>query len=147
MRASPTEFCFVHASDLHLGGRRWLRSTPLNGRIAERVALADQLALRALVDLCLGERAEMLLCSGDVVDRWCRDYRVGLVLVHELLRLRDAGCEVVLLLGNHNVRSRVLRPLLLPEHARVLGVSGPETRVLDHLGIAVHGWSGYAKSS
>ena len=113
----------------------------MNEYIAERVAAADRLALRALVNLCLGERAKLLICSGDIIDGWCRDYRVGFDLVHELLRLRDAGCEVVLLLGNHDVRSRVLRPLLLPEYARILGLSGPETRVLDRLGIALHGWS------
>jgi DNA repair exonuclease SbcCD nuclease subunit len=113
----------------------------VNEYIAERVAAADRLALRALVDLCLGERARVLICSGDIIDGWCRDYRVGFVLVHELLRLQDAGCEVVLLLGNHDVRSRVLRPLLLPEHARILGVSGPETRVLDRLPKPRHGWT------
>jgi len=30
------DFCFVHAADLHLGGRRWLRSTRLLIRGAER---------------------------------------------------------------------------------------------------------------
>jgi DNA repair exonuclease SbcCD nuclease subunit len=83
----------------------------------------------------------MLLCAGDVIDGWCRNHRVGLVLVNELLRLRDGGCEVVLLLGNHDVRTRVMNPLLLPENARVLGLSGPETRVLDRIGVALHGWS------
>ena len=135
------DFCFVHVADLHLGGRRWLRSTPVDERFAERVSLADRLALRALVDLCVEERAQLLLCDGDIIDGWCRNHRVGLVLVHELLRLRDSGCEVVLLLGNHDVRTRVMNPLLLPEHARVLGVSGPETRVLDRIGVALHGWS------
>jgi DNA repair exonuclease SbcCD nuclease subunit len=83
----------------------------------------------------------MLLCAGDVIDGWCRDHRVGLVLVHELLRLHDSGCEIALLLGNHDVRTRVMNPLLLPERARVLGRFAPETRVLDRLGIALHGWS------
>lgn len=102
---------------------------------------ADRLALRALVDLCLKERAKLLLCAGDIVDGWCRDHRVGLVLVQELLRLRESGCEAVLLLGNHDVRTRVVRPLLLPEHAFVLGLRGPETRVVERLGVALHGWS------
>jgi DNA repair protein SbcD/Mre11 len=135
------DFCFVHAADLHLGGRRWLRTTPADAGIAQRVSQADQLALHSLVDLCLEERAKMLLCSGDVIDGWCRNHRVGLVLVHELLRLRDGGCEVVLLLGNHDVRTRVMKPLLLPQHAFVLGLHGPETRVLEPLGVALHGWS------
>jgi hypothetical protein len=57
------------------------------------------------------------------------------------LRLREAGCEAVLLLGNHDVRTRVMKPLLLPEHAFVLGLRVPETRVLERLGVALHGWS------
>jgi exonuclease SbcD len=135
------DFCFVHAADLHLGGRRWLRGAPVDARIARSVSQADRLALHALVDLCLAERAAMLLCAGDVIDGWCRNHAVGLVLVQELLRLRDGGCEVVLLLGNHDVRTRVIKPLLLPQHAFVLGLRGPETRVLERLGVALHGWS------
>jgi DNA repair exonuclease SbcCD nuclease subunit len=99
------------------------------------------LALRALVDLCLAEGAQLLLCVGDIIDGWCRDHRVGLVFVQELLRLREVGCEVALLLGNHDVRTRVMRPLLLPDNARVLGERGPETWLLERLGTALHAWS------
>jgi DNA repair protein SbcD/Mre11 len=135
------DFCFVHAADLHLGGRRWLRSPPPDSELAERIRHADRLALSALIDLCLAEHASLLLCSGDIIDGWCRDHRVGLGLQHELLRLRDAACEVALLLGNHDARTRVIRPLPLPEHAWVLGIGGPETRLISRLGVALHGWS------
>lgn len=135
------DYCFVHAADLHLGGRRWLRSPPTHRGLAEVVQGADQLALKNLIDLCLTERASMLLCSGDVMDGWCRDHRVGLRLVHELTRLREVGCHVWLLLGNHDVRTRVMKSLLLPEHGHVLGIGGPQTRVLEQLGVALHGWS------
>jgi DNA repair exonuclease SbcCD nuclease subunit len=141
MTSAEPDLRFVHAADLHLGGRRWLRTRPTDRAIAERVRLADRLALGALVDLCLTERADLLLCAGDIIDGWCRDHGVGLWLVRELLRLRDARCEVALVFGNHDVRTRVLRPLLLPDHTRTLGLSGPETRVVDRLGVAIHGWS------
>lgn len=136
-----SDYCFVHAADLHLGGRRWLRSTPVDRQLARRVALADRLALRALVDLCQQERARLLLLAGDIVDGWCRNHAVGLWLVQELLRLREGACQVVLLLGNHDVRARVLNSLLLPDHAHLLGRRGPETLVLEELGVALHGWS------
>ncbi len=135
------DFCFIHSADLHLGGRRWLREKPSSQHIADTASRADQLALTALVDLCLQEGAKVLLCSGDLVDGWCRDHTVGMWLVHELLRLREGSCEAVLLLGNHDVRTRVVKPLLLPEHACCLGLGGPETRVFDALGLALHGWS------
>lgn len=135
------DFCFVHAADLHLGGRRWLRSEPTDRGLAERVAYADRLALAALVDLCLEERAALLICAGDIFDGWCRSHRADLVFVHELLRLRDVRCRVVILLGNHDARCRVARALLLPEHAVVLGRGAPGTLILDELGVALHGWS------
>ncbi len=141
MPHSSADFCFVHAADLHLGGRRWLGSTPANAALAEHVRVAELLALRRLIDLCLNEGAKLLLCVGDIIDGWCQDHRVGLVLVQELLRLCEADCEVALLLGNHDVRTRVMRPLLLPVHARVLGQQGPETRLLEPLGVALHAWS------
>jgi DNA repair exonuclease SbcCD nuclease subunit len=134
------DFCFVHAADLHLGGRRWLRCAPASRRLAQRVAAADKLALRSLVDLCLAERAALLLCAGDVLDGWCRDHNVGLELVQQLLRLGGA-CHVALVLGNHDARTRVMGPLLLPGHVHVLGRVGPETRILSELGVALHGWS------
>lgn len=141
MAADPREFCLVHAADLHLGGRLWLDPSGLHPHFADRAAWADRLALRALVDLCLSTRAALLLLAGDVIDGWCRDHTVGLWLVHELLRLSDSSCQVLILLGNHDARTRVMRPLLLPGYARVLGLHGPETLVLERLGLALHGWS------
>jgi DNA repair exonuclease SbcCD nuclease subunit len=138
---SSADFVFVHAADLHLGGRRWLQRRPPDPDFARLIEQADHHALRALVELCRHERAALLLCAGDVIDGWCRDHRVGLGLVHELLGLRDTGCEAVLLLGNHDARTRVIQPLLLPELASVIGLGRPETRVVEHLGVALHGWS------
>lgn len=136
-----SSFCFVHASDLHVGGRRWLKRQPSNGKFRELSSRADRLALLRLIDLCLVEGARFLLCSGDIVDGWCRDASVGFWLVRQLERLRETGCRVALLLGNHDVRTRFMRPLLLPSHAFVLGRGGPETRVLADLGVALHGFS------
>lgn len=134
-------FCFVHAADLHLGGRRWLQTTPPFAALVDRVRRADRLALHALTELCLAERAALLLLAGDVIDGWCRDHRVGLELERELLRLERAGCHVAIVLGNHDLRTRVMLPLLLPGNARVLGLHEPETLVFEELGLAVHGVS------
>lgn len=136
-----SSFCFVHASDVHLGGRRWLRHPPPHPRLRELARDADRLAFLRLVELCIQEEARFLLLAGDVVDGWCRDARVGFWLVRQLERLCDVGCRVALLLGNHDVRTRFMRPLLLPAHAFVLGLSGPETRVLEDVGVALHGFS------
>jgi len=135
------EFCIVHAADLHLGARRWTQGLPKDPGFRERLLLADRLALRSLIDLCVHVRARVLVCAGDVIDGWCRDATAGLFLAQELHRLREIGCETLIGLGNHDVRSRVMRSLLLPCQASLIGIQGPETRVFEALGLAVHGWS------
>jgi DNA repair exonuclease SbcCD nuclease subunit len=136
----PT-FRFVHAADLHLGGRRWLAREPSFPGLRERVRHADELAFGALVELCLSEQARLLVCAGDVFDGWCRDYGVALRFAQQLCRLRDARCSVAVVLGNHDARSRHLGHALLPDLARVLGRGQPETWLPPELGVAVHGWS------
>lgn len=134
-------FCIIHAADLHLGARRFTQGMPKNLGLREKLFHADRLAFSALLDLCISERARFLLCSGDVIDGWCRDASAGLFLATELLRLREVGCETLILLGNHDIRSRAMRSLLLPCQASLIGVYGPETRNNEQLGFSVHGWS------
>jgi DNA repair exonuclease SbcCD nuclease subunit len=134
-------FRFVHAADLHLGGRRWLSGEPSFPGLRATIRRADELAFEALVDLCLARNARLLLCAGDVFDGWCRDYAVVLRWAEQLRRLGEASCSVALLLGNHDARSRHLRHALLPDSARVLGRAGPDTWRLPELGVALHGWS------
>ncbi len=134
-------FCFMHAADLHLGGRRWLRSAPPNAELGYLVQKADELACERLVQACRTERARLLVLAGDVIDGWCRDFQVALRLVRRLEPLAAQGCDVVLLLGNHDARSRALRSLLVPSHVHVLGLHGPETLVLSDVSVAVHGIS------
>jgi len=138
---SSADFCFVHAADLHLGGRRWLSRMPESAEMRHAVREADRSAFRRLVQLCLDERARFLILAGDVFDGWCRDHHVGYELCADLSRLREAHCDVVVTLGNHDVRSPVAGPLLLPQHAFVLGLTGPETRLFERAGVAFHSWS------
>jgi DNA repair exonuclease SbcCD nuclease subunit len=67
--------------------------------------------------------------------------KTGLFFVRQMLRLGDAGIRVLTVRGNHDAASRVIRHLLLPAHVTELGLAGPQTVVLDDLGIAVHGQS------
>jgi DNA repair protein SbcD/Mre11 len=131
---------FVHASDLHL-------DSPLRGLPRYPEAPVDAFrgatrrALARLVALCLEERAALLVIAGDLVDGSGRDYKTGLFLVKELLRLREQAIEVVVVRGNHDAANRWFGKLLFPDHVTELGLGGPETLVLDALGLAVHGWS------
>jgi len=139
--AGTGSFSFVHGADLHLGGRRWLRSSPPNASFGRLAQSADRQAFQNLVALCIQERARFLILAGDVIDGWCRDFSVALRLARDLEALSHSGCECLLLLGNHDARSRALGCLLLPQHAWALGLRGPETRLFADVGVAIHGWS------
>jgi DNA repair protein SbcD/Mre11 len=130
---------FVHAADVHL-------DSPLYGLLRHEGAPggamgATRRALAALVTLCIEEQASFLLLGGDLVDATGRDYKTGLFFVQEMLRLRDADIPVFSVRGNHDAESRVMTCLALPENVTELGLLGPETVVIDELGVAIHGQS------
>lgn len=64
----------------------------------------------------------------------------------QVKRLRDAGIGVYMVRGNHDTKSKLTASLSLrlPEGVVNLSTSKPETKVLDHLGVAIHG-RGYPK--
>jgi DNA repair protein SbcD/Mre11 len=130
----------VHAADLHLGcsirGLERCAEAPVGA-----ACRATGRALSALVDLCIDEGAALLVLSGDLVDASARDHKVGLFFVREMLRLRDAAIRVFSVRGNHDAANRIVPSLLLPDNVVELGLDGPETVVVDQLGVALHGQS------
>src|SRR5947208_3254133 len=131
---------FVHAADLHI-------DSPLRGLDAydgapvERVRGATRRALANLVQLCLDERADLLVLAGDVFDGEWRDFNTGLHFVKQLNQLRAIGTRVFLVRGNHDAASEVTRALALPDHVHEFADGCAETVVVDELGVALHGLS------
>lgn len=131
---------FVHAADLHIDSP--LRGlSAYEGAPAERVRGATRRAFSNLVQLCLDERAALLLLAGDVFDGEWRDFNTGLFFLRELNRLRDAGTRVFLVRGNHDAQSEVTRALKLPDHVHPFSHQAAETVVLEEEGVALHGLS------
>ncbi len=130
----------VHAADLHIDSpMRGL--SRYDGAPAATMRGATRVAMTNLINLCLEERADLLLLAGDVFDGDWKDYSTGLFFQGELSRLREIGAQVVTVRGNHdalNVVTRGLKPL---ERVRELDSARPETVVFDSLGVAVHGQS------
>jgi DNA repair exonuclease SbcCD nuclease subunit len=128
----------IHAADLHL-------DSPLTG--LERYELAPVAELRGatrgafdrLVELCISERAELLLLAGDLFDGNWRDYSSGLFLCERMARLREAGVDVVWIRGNHDAASRLTRHLRMPENVRELSTREPESVSFERLNLVVHG--------
>jgi exonuclease SbcD len=132
----------VHAADLHLDSplRGALSRTDLSSARA-RVRTATRSALSNLVDLCIAERAGLLLIAGDVYDGDWRDYSTGLFFAHQMGRLREAGVQVVMIRGNHDAASQITKSLRLPDNVRELSAKRAESVCLDALGVAIHGQS------
>ncbi len=130
----------VHAADLHLDSPlAGLERYP--GAPVEAIRGATRRAFENLIDLCIEERASLLLVAGDIFDGDWKDYSTGLFFASALGRLREIGTRVVLVRGNHDAASQITRYLRLPEHVIELDHVAPETRVFDDLGVAVHGQS------
>jgi DNA repair exonuclease SbcCD nuclease subunit len=131
---------FVHSADLHLDSP--LRGLErYDGVVAEKIRGATRGALVNLVDLCLSEEADLLLIAGDLYDGSWKDYRTGLFFAAQMSRLRAADIPVVIIRGNHDAASQITKSLRLPDNVIELRSSRPETRVLERIGVAVHGQS------
>jgi len=130
----------VHAADLHLdsalAGLTRYESAP-----ADEIRGATRRAFSNLVNLCLEERAALLVISGDLFDGDWRDISTGLFFAAQLNKLCEAGMQVVWIRGNHDAVSQIRRSVRLPEAVIELSSERAETRVFDRLGIAVHGRS------
>jgi DNA repair exonuclease SbcCD nuclease subunit len=130
----------VHAADLHIDSP--LRGLDrYEGAPAERLRGATRRALENLVALCIDECVDVLLLAGDIFDGSWKDYSTGLFFASQMARLREANVPVVLVRGNHDAASSVVKALRLPENVRELSWRKPETFELRDAGIAVHGQS------
>ncbi len=130
----------VHAADLHLDsalhGLSRYESAPV-----DEIRGATRRAFVNLVSLCLEERASLLVIAGDLFDGDWRDVSTGLFFAAQLSKLCEAGVRVAWIRGNHDAVSQIRRSVRLPEAVIELAADRAETRVLDDLGVAVHGRS------
>jgi DNA repair exonuclease SbcCD nuclease subunit len=98
---SDSEFCFVHAADLHL-------DTPfrgvqqVSGAIAAQLREASLNAFDAIVALALERNAAFFLVAGDVYDGAVRGLRAQIRFREGLTRLADAGIPTFVVHGNHD---------------------------------------------
>jgi predicted phosphodiesterase len=134
---------FIHTADLHLDSPlRGLARYP--GAPVDEIRGATRRAFENLVHLATTEAVDFVVIAGDVYDGDWRDYRTGLFFAAQMSRLREADVPVLMVSGNHDARSIITRTLRLPDNVRHLSSDGPETALLDDLGVAVHG-HGYAE--
>lgn len=137
---------FVHAADLHIDSP--LRGLErYEGAPVELIRGATRRAVEHLVDLCIEERAGLLVVSGDLYDGDWRDYSTGLFFCGQMARLREGGVTVVWIRGNHDAASRLTQHLRPPDNVHELSHTRPATFECDVEGVsvAVHG-QGFPKA-
>jgi len=132
------EFCFVHAADVHL-------DSPLaglaryEGAPVQAIRRATRDAFSNLVELAVVEAVDFVLIAGDLYDGDWKDYNTGLFFSAQMARLEEAGIPAFVVAGNHDAASQITRRLRPPGNVHVFSTAAPQTRVLERLGVAVHG--------
>jgi DNA repair exonuclease SbcCD nuclease subunit len=133
-------FRFVHAADIHLDSPlKGLESYP--DAPVEQIRGAARRAFDNLVGLAMEEGAAFVLLAGDFFDGDWKDYNTGLYFTHRMGRLREAGIPVFMVSGNHDAAGHITRALALPDNVTLFSSRRPETRILEDLGVAIHGQS------
>ncbi|OQY47250.1 MAG: DNA repair exonuclease [Candidatus Parabeggiatoa sp. nov. 2] len=131
---------FIHAADIHL-------DSPLKGLARYEGAPVEQIqqttrrAFINLIDLACTEAVDFILLAGDLYDVDWKDYNTGLFFNQQMSRLREANIPVFMVLGNHDAGNTITRQLRLPDNVTEFSDRQPETKVLEHLGVAIHGQS------
>ncbi|KAA0086687.1 DNA repair exonuclease [Mycolicibacterium sp. P9-64] len=133
----------IHAADIHLDSPLQGLGRLCDASLATELRAATRRAYDNLLQLCVDEKADLLVIAGDIYDGDWRSYETGEYFVRGLRRLRDNGVEVALLYGNHDAESSITKRLTMPDGVRVLSTSEPESVEFPDLGVVVHG-QGYA---
>lgn len=131
---------FLHAADVHL-------DAPLRGLEAregapvEELRMATRRAFQHLLALALREQVDFVVIAGDLFDGDYSDVRSWAWTAKEFQSLAQAGIPVFLIRGNHDSLGGSSRQLRWPENVHEFRGDRPDTRILGHLGVAVHGQS------
>jgi DNA repair exonuclease SbcCD nuclease subunit len=133
-------FSFIHAADLHI-------DSPLDSlgakdpAVAERFARAGRAAVEALVAETIASDAKFLIVAGDIFDGDWRDVSTGLFFARQLGKLHLEGIPTFIAKGNHDAESVMSRALPYPDSVHVFSAARAETRLIEALGVALHGRS------
>lgn len=133
-------FRFLHGADIHL-------DSPLKGLESYHDAPVEQIrgavrrAFDHLVDLAVEEEVALVLLAGDLFDGDWKDYNSGIYFMNRMGRLKEAGIRVFIVSGNHDAAGQITRALRFPDNVVLFSHNRAETRVIEDLGVALHGRS------
>ena len=131
---------FIHCADLHLDSPLWGLER-YEGAPAHDMRQATRRSFINIIDLALEREVDFIVIAGDVFDGDWLDFNTGLFFAHQLRRLGDADIRVFIVRGNHDAVSKISKAVALPKNVHVFRSSKPESIVVDHLGVVIHGQS------
>jgi len=129
---------FIHAADAHI-------DSPLKGLEAhdgapvELLRGATRRAFENLIQLAIDENTDFMVIAGDLYDGDWKDYSTGLFFRGQMVRLRDKGISVYLIVGNHDAASVISRKLSLPENVHVFSTRTTESMEVAGHPVVIHG--------
>ncbi|WP_436715866.1 metallophosphoesterase [Roseiconus lacunae] len=134
----------LHAADIHLDSPLQKLDRYENAPV-EQIRGASRRALEAMTTYAIENDIDLVVIAGDLYDGEWTDQNTGLAFVAQATRLSEAGIPLLVIRGNHDAANQMTSSLPLPSQGDVgpifLSEQQAETRVLDDLGIAVHGQS------
>jgi exonuclease SbcD len=131
---------FIHCADVHL-------DTPLVGLAqypgapVSEIRNATRRAFERVLDAAIAEKIDFLIIAGDLYDTGLKSFESALFFNKAMARLKDAGIEVYLIHGNHDAASRLIRQVRPPGNVHVFKANEPQTFLINHLRVAIHGQS------
>lgn len=136
-------FRFVHAADIHLDSP--LRSLAMrDADLAAMIGNATRQAFKHIIKLCLDERVDALLLSGDLYDGEQTSMKTARFLAEQVRRLHEAGIRVFVIRGNHDALSKITKELTFPEEIKIFGGRAEAVTIERGKGdfpVAIHGIS------
>jgi DNA repair exonuclease SbcCD nuclease subunit len=133
-------FRFVHAADIHLDSPL-LCLDEYAGAPVEEIRLATRKALARLVDFTIESESDFLIIAGDLFDGEWRDCNTALYFISEMKRLREAGINAYIALGNHDAGNRNLLSLPWPDHVRFFDFKKSQRIEVPSHDVLLHGQS------
>ncbi|WP_198368902.1 metallophosphoesterase family protein [Roseomonas rosulenta] len=133
-------FRFLHAADIHL-------DSPLHGLAryeglpTEEIRGATRASFDNLINHAIDEKVDFVVIAGDMFDGDWKDMGTGLYFARAMGTLERAGILVYLLFGNHDAASVITKSVRLPGNVHQFGHRKPQTHIIEHLGVALHGQS------
>ncbi len=131
---------FIHCADVHL-------DTPLVGLAqypgapVSEIRNATRRAFEKVLDSAVAEKIDFLIIAGDLYDTGLKSFESALFFNKQMARLKDIGIQVYLIHGNHDAASRLIKQVRPPGNVHVFKANEPQTFLLDHLRVAIHGQS------